>query len=398
VAIAPCEAKFADRDFNGLASTSVGPSVALVGAMRTYLLSCFTVASLAACGLGNGDPTECPEGFVCTPNGEPTPATACVDHEPDPGERIKWRNLLTRGVIALGTPQHAAADVVFNPGDDVTLSAKFAYGPTSKDLEDEEVVAMLRTDRCKAWLRAGSGTTDSDGRVAIDVPGATFPGAGRYDVAFFVRGDLSRVDASVHLIERGAEIVVFDIDGTLTTGDEEIIEGIVDEALASIPGWLPQVVASIDKEHIDKIREVALDPDARIREGAVALVEHYATMGVQPYYLTGRPYLLSNLTRQWLAQHELPAGPLQLTSSLEQSSSMGVAAYKAAAIRELESRLGLKVVAAYGNAQTDICAYADAALPADQTFIVGEHSGEACAGHEPSRAVRDYPAHLAEIQ
>ena len=94
-------------------------------------------------------------------------------------------------------------------------------------------------------------------------------------------------------------------------------------------------------------------------------------------YLTGRPYWLVEHTRAWL--HEGGYAPGLVHTTLRHRDVVpnegGVGAFKAAYLRSLQAA-GLRIVAAYGNAVTDVAAYAAAELAPTQTFIIGPHAGE----------------------
>jgi phosphatidate phosphatase PAH1 len=50
--------------------------------------------------------------------------------------------------------------------------------------------------------------------------------------------------------------------------------------------------------------------------------------------------------------------------------------FKGGWLNEMKERVQVSWVAAYGNASTDISAYADAGIPKERTFIIGPHAGE----------------------
>lgn len=330
---------------------------------------------------------------ACLP--EPAPANSC---EPAPDESSWENSLRSRGVTLLGEPVHAGVDVIAASGEVTLLEAKFAYGPTSADLEGERVAVFVETAEC-AWASAGEHLTDADGRVhaEFDTAGLT---EGSYRVRFVVLGDLSETDAILHVIRPSAPIVIFDLDGTLTTSDLELVDGIVlhhvgatsDELydLAGSPLTRAQWLGALDR---------VLEEDAEAYEGAVDVVDYYHQLGVQPVYITGRPYLYDGMTRRWLEEHSLPVGPLVMVQDILESLPTNVGAFKARLLSQLQQR-GHTIVAAYGNATTDICAYESAGIPADSTFIVGPHAGEGCAtgANTPSVAVESYVEHLASLR
>jgi hypothetical protein len=45
-------------------------------------------------------------------------------------------------------------------------------------------------------------------------------------------------------------------------------------------------------------------------------------------------------------------------------------------VKYLRNTVGLDIIRAYGNATTDIAAYADGGIPKAETWIIGEHAGK----------------------
>lgn len=104
-------------------------------------------------------------------------------------------------------------------------------------------------------------------------------------------------------------------------------------------------------------------------------------------------------TRHWLADHAFPRGPLKLV--LETSEALPfdsfVGAVKQRTIEALQQQQGLAIDFAYGNATTDICAYAGASIATTSTFIIGPNVGQGCDGGAPTQAIQIYPEHLVEL-
>lgn len=65
---------------------------------------------------------------------------------------------------------------------------------------------------------------------------------------------------------------------------------------------------------------------------------------------------------------------------------------------DMEARAGLDIRFAYGNATTDVCAYATAGVHPNATHIIGSNAGTACPGFEPTVAVDDYITHLQNLE
>jgi phosphatidate phosphatase PAH1 len=106
-------------------------------------------------------------------------------------------------------------------------------------------------------------------------------------------------------------------------------------------------------------------------------------------YLTARLHTFRPETRTWLEDEGYPTGPMITAADLGDA-----AAYKTAWLQRMIDDFGWDVVAAYGNATTDIDAYAAAGIPTDITFIIGPNAG--MGGTQPI-ANDDYTQHIADF-
>jgi phosphatidate phosphatase PAH1 len=106
------------------------------------------------------------------------------------------------------------------------------------------------------------------------------------------------------------------------------------------------------------------------------MLETWADKGYLIVYVTGRPDFLRPMTERWV-EPRFPPGPMRLTDTNGQAlpTNDGVGTYKLSFIEYLESQ-GIDIVAAYGNATTDIYAYLASGVPADRVFTIGRHAGE----------------------
>jgi len=270
---------------------------------------------------------------------------------------------------ASSAPQHAAEDPVVRLGDDVAVSAKFAYGTRSRDLQHEDVSLFLADAACGPWRLVGSARTDRDGRATVDVTSAQLGGVGAHPLRWVVHGDLSASEGTVYVVPADAPTVVFDVDGTLTTDDGEVFE------------------------------ELLLGRTAEVRAGGQDVVRRYASAGYFVVYITGRPYMLRDSTRGWLSGQGFPAGPLITTSRLRHTMPTRrlVQRFKERALIDLRMRAGVRLAFAYGNASTDVCAYARAGVSPAATFIAGE-GVPACDGFAaPVSVPGDYVAHVSAL-
>jgi len=242
------------------------------------------------------------------------------------------------------------------------LTAKLAYGALSKDLEGEPVVGLLASDGCRA-REVGRADTDGDGRVAIR-SGRLAAGFHRFWLV--VAGDNTFAEGGAWVLPGPTPAVVFDVDGTLTLDDGELIDDLVGGG-------------------------------ARAFEGAARVVEAWAARGYLVVYLTGRPYPLRARTRRWLVEGGFPDGPLFTPDHLHQAvpAREWVGAYKRDTLRQLIAA-GVEVERAYGNADTDVCAYAEAGVDPARTFIIGAARG--CDGKPAPVALAGYLDHLADVE
>ena len=290
--------------------------------------------------------------------------------QPEVGNRDSWRHRFDSAATTglLGDAHHAATDPIVNPGDDAQITGKFAYGTMSKDLEGEDVSLWLRMQPCGGWEEIATERTDDNGEVSFAVASSRVPTVGVYAYQLVVHGDLSRAHGSIYVLERGTRVVVFDVDGTLTTGDSELVEQLV----------------------------FGHDPDMRADADQVA--KAYVNAGYLPIYITGRPYFLRSGTAWWLRRHTFPRGPLITTDSLAsaRASRFHVGKFKRERLVALREGAGLEIVAAYGNAKTDVCAYAEAGIDPDVTYILGGKA-KRCDDHVPPHLLDGFPAHRAAL-
>ena len=148
--------------------------------------------------------------------------------------------------------------------------------------------------------------------------------------------------------------MVFDIDGTLTTSDAELFgDAIVD----FFDPFLADFV-----------------PNARFYGWETTALR--ADQGYSMLYLTGRPYWLADITREWLDDLAFPGGTLHTTDNNAEvlPTDAGVGEFKVAYLSHLMA-LGFVIDGAYGNATTDIYAYEGVSIPKDRTWILGPEGG-----------------------
>jgi phosphatidate phosphatase PAH1 len=261
-------------------------------------------------------------------------------------------------------------DALGAAGEPVSIRGKLAFGKLSKDVEDETVELWQKLETrdggCR-WKALGQKLTDDDGRVTFTVAASTFEGPGPHRVRVYLLGDLSYAEAKVWVLAPEAPTVLFDIDGTLTKDDGELFEDM-------------------------------LGGKAEMWPAANQVASRWVELGYLPVYITGRPYPLRRSTLIWLAQHRFPLGPvITVDSVLDFLPGEGhVGTFKLKALTRLVGEVKLRFHRAYGNAATDVCAYARSGIAPERTYILGKRRA-GCDAFAAPHFLPSYVEHLPTI-
>jgi cysteine-rich repeat protein len=279
-----------------------------------------------------------------------------------PGSVLEdFQHGFTSGATVLaGSPNHQIRDIVVKPGEAGTMLARFTYGLIDKDLEDERVEVWIQT--CPGWESLGIFVTNKDGFIQIPIA-ATLP-KGDYSLKAVVLGDGTIADGFLAVWPKNTQVIISDIDGTLTTSDFELFT------------------------------DLLLGLDADMFPDANNVIQTWATKNYRLVYITGRPQLINRYSRDWLQDHGFPRGVVTLTNDNTEviPNESGVQEFKAGVMNDLLSRIELHIVRAYGNATTDIGAYNDVGIPKVDTFIIGPN-----AGVDNTVALTSYTEHLPTL-
>lgn len=289
-------------------------------------------------GGGGGSGAACPD------------VTVCAEAFPDLGEPRDWEHFSSQ-IAAQSFANHRGRDMFYNPDDTIWVMAKFSYGVIDDDIKDEDVDIYLNRGCGTGWeLVATERTTDDEEHPTVegveDTGGWIFFDAtslglevGRHRFLFAVGGDLTTTETYVDIIEPGTPIVVSDVDGTLTTEENE-------EFTALLTGSLPQS-----------------NPDS------ADVLAALAAKGYRVFYLTARPHFLGGRTRDFLEAHQYPLGLVHTTLTMTGATGDSAVDYKSAELAALASR-GLVPAWAFGNTESDAAAYVAAGIdPADQRIM-----------------------------
>jgi phosphatidate phosphatase PAH1 len=234
-------------------------------------------------------------------------------------------------VLAQMAPRHRGVDLIALETDPVqTFGGKLAYGPSDKDLQDEAVDIFACVE--KQWSLLGTTKTNGDGRFTLALEGAQRLPAGLRDLYLHVPGDRTGARFLAYVAKVGETVVVTDIDGTITASEDAVWDTVL------------------------RGRDIPHQPSApEVLAGANRIV----------VYVTARGDQLTQLTRDWLATHGFPKGPLRLAAGLVTLPGSRTIELKTRTLKEL----GVLIHAGIGNRATDIAAYTNAGLTPDRIFI-----------------------------
>lgn len=302
-------------------------------------------------------------GFGCTAQAASCPDYLTPQHAPAvplPAQKSfkHFGNILLTSIYQ---PWHLVHDSLVAEGQYALLVGKFDYDAVlHKDLEDERVHVYLYGTGMQNWEYLGSRLTDSDGKIAMTLPPRP---VGDYRVHMVVEGDRSSVDGWLTVVERGRDAVLFDVDGTLTINDYEAYADYLGVKTATPYYYAPQTVRA------------------------------YQDKGYQIVYLTARPYWVTRDGREWFAKQNLPTWHYRSNPYGDGPIPPNTVAHKADYVRYLRDTVGLNIVRAYGNASTDIEAYATGGMPKADTWIIGAN-----AGNDGTQAINgDYALHYSTV-
>ena len=177
--------------------------------------------------------------------------------------------------------------------------------------------------------------------------------------------------------------------------------GVCEDEVPAIVTDIDETLTTADEEFFMQIMDPTYDP--MMRAGGPELINGYRDLGYRILYLTARGENVDiqdteetshEITVRWLMEHGFPLDPDTTMVVLAPQLAAGAAAqaFKGDTLMEYQA-MGWRFDYAYGNATTDIGAYADAGLDVATTFIIGEHAGE---GGTVAIEGEDWIAHTAE--
>ncbi len=265
----------------------------------------------------------------------------------------------------LGNPSGMSANIYLPDGATAVASRSYhgdkartgdGNGLFGQALPGENVSLWSYDPAAMAWSQLASGTTGDDGYYEI-AAGAVVAPYGQ-PIYAMLEADGSCAEHYDALLPAGSKVVVTDIDGTLTTDDNEEFKQVADATYTPL-----------------------------MNTAANTMAQAWAAKGYPVIYLTARPHVLRVESRGWLRDKAFPNGPLITANAVENANP-----YKTMWLERMIVQFGWIPVAAYGNADTDIAAYANAGIAKDITFIIGPLAGQSGTVAIPNN---DFTAHIA---
>ena len=238
---------------------------------------------------------------------------------------------------------HRGRDMFYVTGEDQWVLAKFADGGIlDLDYHGYTVRIFLLRGCQGEWEELGTaitsddgqnptveGVEDTGGRIYFKIPEDKKLAPGRHKIHMIVEDDNSVADQYIDVVPKGAPIFVSDVDGTLTTSENEEF---YDLLLGTIP-----------------------DANAFAAQAFTLL----RSKGYWPMYMTARPAFLYKRTREFVVKHGFPHGIIHTTLSKSGALNGEAAIYKSGELAMLAAK-GLKPVYAFGNRESDAEAYDNA--------------------------------------
>lgn len=152
------------------------------------------------------------------------------------------------------------------------------------------------------------------------------------------------------------QIVVVDIDGTLT----------------------PQVSAILEA-----------------RPGAAQVLRAFFAKGYEIVYLTARIPLFQADLPDWLQRNGFPEGNLHVAQTGEERRQ--VDQFKAGILNDYRQR-GWRLAYAYGDSSTDFIAYASAGIPQQHVFALQRRGAEQCPSGVYHLCLNGWTKHLSFVE
>ena len=152
------------------------------------------------------------------------------------------------------------------------------------------------------------------------------------------------------------QVVVLDIDGTLTPHNLSVFEA---------------------------------------RPDAEKVIAAYVRKGYKIVYVTTRHPVFQSGLAQWLKKHNFPYEPVHIAQTADERKRP--AAFKSAILRSYTEN-GWQLAYAYGDSSTDFLAYMSAGIPKERIFALKRQGSEDCEGDGFALCLEDWTAHIDYVE
>jgi hypothetical protein len=269
-------------------------------------------------------------------------------------------------------------DMLYVEGQPQWVLGKFTkWGfPSDKDVVGSTVHVFLDRGCAGAWIELGTtvttddgehpiveGIEDSGGRVYFQIPADQALEVGRHRIHMVEEDNWETAEALIDVVPAGAPLFVSDVDGTLTTSENE-------EAYDFL---------------IDTI------PDAN--PFAAEALSLLASKGYRPMYITARPEWLDRRTREFVELHDFPQGIIHTTTTYTGANGDAAALYKSGEFAMLKGK-GLVPSYVFGNKDSDALAFDNAGITPLDHRVFFQFTDAAHGG----RRIESYEELLAEFE
>jgi phosphatidate phosphatase PAH1 len=275
------------------------------------------------------------------------------DGSPDAGPAGSFRHLESKITAAVADPRHRGFDLVA-PASAATQSIEgwISYGAEDKALEDEDVDVFACRE--SAWAKVGTARTDGEGHFALELADDARLAVAMRDLYVSVVGDRTGVGFLAYVAPDDAQLIVSDVDGTLTSSENAFFETIA----------------------------LGIEPDAQ--PNAATAYQAAAQRGYQLTYVTSRGGQYTTDTRQWLSDLGFPRGPVRLSPSFVTLPGGDTVDYKTSTI----SALGFPIAMGVGNRASDITAYTNSGVaPASIMISLPDYQSEVQPALDAGQAI-----------
>jgi hypothetical protein len=274
------------------------------------------------------------------------------------------------------SPNYRGRDLFLNPGDPQWILAKFTWGSLADfDIHEEDVDIWLLRDCGASWELLGTATTTNDGdhptvegvedtggRIYFQIPPGQELGLGRHRVRLVMKSDDTSTELFIEVVPKGTPVFVSDVDGTLTTDEYA-------QVVTLFSGTLP-------------------DAHPFAAEAFQVLV----SKGYHPFYLTARPEVLGQSTREFLDQKGFPPGVAHTTLTKSGATGAEAVQFKTTELTMLAQK-GMVPAYGFGNTDSDAEAYDNAGITPVDHRVFFQFDDVAHGG----RRIESYQDLLAEL-